>query len=78
MAYIYNTLILSLSYKTVFYCILVRLLFGTIVFEGLKETVMFVASISSVGFKKYIYINWGEKIFKNIGWGYIRQLRLIS
>ena len=66
MAYIYNTLILSLSYKTVFYCILVRLLFGTIAFEGLKETVMFVASISSVGFKKYIYILIGGIKFSKI------------
>ena len=38
--------------------ILVRILFGPITFEGLRNNIIFLTSISSVGLrKKVIYIN---------------------
>ena len=47
--------------------ILVGILFRPIGFEGLRNNIIFLTSISSVGLrKKIIHINWGEKIMKII------------
>ena len=47
--------------------ILVGILFRPIGFEGLRNNIIFLTSVSSVGLrKKIIHINWGEKIMKII------------